>query len=619
MKFLLIQGLITLILTSAHLEVIEDAFNGSFEEGAGVSLYVTPEGELRTIGNDWDLNDDGYLDLVVINEFELRFGKQIHDTYSYVFWGGEDGFNRSFCDSFPTHGAECAALADFNSDGWTDIVLANSTYPYSYVIYGSAEGYTDARRDSFKAPPNHGSVSVADLDGNGYLDLVWSNWSAGLNGYSRIYWGGDDGFDVSRTDSLPTGRAHGNLVADFDADGYADILWAAYYANNDDTRRHSMIYWGGPCGFSKERFTELYSVGPGDDLSAADLDKDGLLDIVIPNHSSKPPPSWTPYEYSYIYYGEGNRGFRLDSVRARGAWGSSIADVNRDGWLDIAFAGSQSLLYYGSRNGFVPPQIIPMRFTSSVMLADFDANGLCDLALGRPLVTMVLLKVFYQKGRFWDEGQLDPKGGPDAGVTKDLGNPATRRDEAWYISEPIAVTASEDSVAYLDEFSVDFHTTWQGDAKLDEGDVTAWAAASPYPEGGNWGDWIRLEGDGPYPVAGKAFRYKLCFKTGFRTSVALKDVELSFHIEGIPASSRIIQQTPRQFEIWLGSLRSHKNTFCAIYDLLGRRVRTLRPDRLGHAYWIGTDDAGRSLPSGVYFLILRTDKGQESHKLVLLD
>jgi len=614
----LIQGLLALLLAGAHQGITAGDFSsGSFEEGYGVCTYLSPEAELRTIGNDWDLNDDGYLDLVVINEFELHFGKQVHDTYSYVFWGGEDGFRRARCDSFSTHGAECAALADFNRDGWTDIVVANSTHPYSYVVYGSEKGYATARRDSFKARANHGSVSVADLNEDGWLDLVWSNWSGSINGYSRIYWGDRQGFDAHRTDSLPTGRAHGNLVADFDADGYADILWTVYYANNDATHRPSLIYWGGQNGFAAGRYTELASVGPGDDISAGDLDKDGFLDIVIPNHSSKPPPSWAPYDYSFIYYGEGRRSFKLDSLRTTGAWGASAADVNNDGWLDICFAGSESLLYYGSSAGFKQPQVIPMRFTSCAMLADFDNDGGGDIVLGRPLVTMVLLKIFYRKGRFWDEAFLEPGGGVDAGVTKDLGNPATKRDEAFYTSGIMTAVTSDDSVAVLEGFQLDAYTTWQGDGSPEGAEVQIWASASPYPWGGDWSPWYNLEAASPYPVAGKAFRCRLCLSTGARTSVVVRDVALDFRVDAIPDSPRITQQAPRQFEIWLPA--STQATPFSIFDGSGRRVSVLRPDKLGHAYWLGEDDCGRALPAGVYFLVDRKGTQSRSHKLVLLN
>lgn len=609
-------------LTSAlSAAMVASPFDGIFTEGYGVSLYITPEGELRTIGLDWDLNDDGWLDLVVINEFEWQDGEQIHDTYSYVFWGGPQGFERTRCDSFATHGAECAALADFDRDGWTDIVVANSTYDYSCVIYGSKEGYTEARRDSFLARPNHGSISVADLNYDGWLDLVWSNWFGWGGGYSRIYWGAEEEFDVARTDSLPTGPAHGNVVADFDSDGYADIFWAVYYKKYDPTRRPSLIYWGGEDGFNEYCRTELATVGPGDDISVGDLNKDGLLDLVIPNHSSEPPPAWTTYDYSYVYYGQGNRQFRMDSLYAPGPWASSVADVDNDDWLDIVFTCSVNnypLMYKGSPKGFKTPDTLPSWRPCCALIADFDNDGDQDLAMGSQ--SSSYMNILYQSERGWDKHTLTVKG-IDAGITRDLGNPATHKDEAWYIPpDIIAVTESMDSLAVLEGYSIDavIRTTWQGIGEPQGAGVELWVSATPNPEGGNWSDWIKLDSQAPYSISGRAFRYKLCFKTGLRTSLVLSglnSVKLDWRLGGNPL---IIQRTGRYFDISLDLSLVEPNQSLNIYDRLGRRVRTLPVNSSGHAYWLGYDNLGRRLPAGVYFLLVRQGNQSSSHKLVLL-
>ncbi|MFH1144899.1 MAG: CARDB domain-containing protein [Candidatus Eisenbacteria bacterium] len=58
-----------------------------------------------------------------------------------------------------------------------------------------------------------------------------------------------------------------------------------------------------------------------------------------------------------------------------------------------------------------------------------------------------------------------------------------------------------------------------------------------------------------------------------------------------------------------------------IFDAAGRRVVTLRDgeDAAGahRVRWDGTDDAGRAVPTGVYFYTLRTREGEESRKLLL--
>jgi len=59
-----------------------------------------------------------------------------------------------------------------------------------------------------------------------------------------------------------------------------------------------------------------------------------------------------------------------------------------------------------------------------------------------------------------------------------------------------------------------------------------------------------------------------------------------------------------------------------VYDLAGRRVRTLVDAELeagAHEFeWDGRDDAGRRLPSGVYFVRLEACEFGRSHKLVMV-
>jgi len=59
-----------------------------------------------------------------------------------------------------------------------------------------------------------------------------------------------------------------------------------------------------------------------------------------------------------------------------------------------------------------------------------------------------------------------------------------------------------------------------------------------------------------------------------------------------------------------------------IYDVSGRIVRdllrlTVNGER-STIFWDGTDDYGRKLPSGVYFVRLETDEFKKTEKAILL-
>jgi hypothetical protein len=95
------------------------------------------------------------------------------------------------------------------------------------------------------------------------LDLVLTSYHAGetRSHPSYIYWNGPQGFDPSRVTMLPTNSASGALVADFNGDGYPDILFACHTLEGRH-RNDSFLYWGGPEGFSPERRTLLPGLGP---------------------------------------------------------------------------------------------------------------------------------------------------------------------------------------------------------------------------------------------------------------------------------------------------------------------------------------------------------------------
>jgi hypothetical protein len=96
------------------------------------------------------------------------------------------------------------------------------------------------------------NITVADVNLDGVLDMVISNWARGPHGaetlavYSYVRYGPD--YVNGPVDSFPTLGAHGNLVADFNEDGWPDIFignekseWVGYY----DT---SCVFWGSPGG-----------------------------------------------------------------------------------------------------------------------------------------------------------------------------------------------------------------------------------------------------------------------------------------------------------------------------------------------------------------------------------
>ena len=60
----------------------------------------------------------------------------------------------------------------------------------------------------------------------------------------------------------------------------------------------------------------------------------------------------------------------------------------------------------------------------------------------------------------------------------------------------------------------------------------------------------------------------------------------------------------------------------SVYDLLGRRVKTLVKENLDigtyNVKWSGTSDSGEMLPSGMYFYELHSSEFHSVKKLILV-
>ena len=326
---------------------------------------------LSTIGGSGnalaDLRDTSFVDLVSANRGP---GTKQTNVNSYIYWGTTTGHSSASRGELPGLGANAVSVADLDRDGYLDLVLANvegSTIgPYnvnSYIYWGAKAGFKVGSRSEL---PTRGAMaaSVGDLNGDQLLDIVFSSYyddnsSKKLKGdtNSLIYYNaGKRKFPLSKRSELPTFYAVGNALADLDADGNLDVVFANHGPPNA-TPENSYIYWGSSSGPVTAKRTELSTLSAME-VSVADLDADGHLDIVFANENDGSGPSYNIN--SYIYHGSGKRAFPVKQRKelpTRRAHGCLVADFNGDGFLDIAFANysvgatENSYVYWGAASG----------------------------------------------------------------------------------------------------------------------------------------------------------------------------------------------------------------------------------------------------------------------------
>jgi hypothetical protein len=162
---------------------------------------------------------------------------------------GTDFLSWEWISSTPVPGWRVAADGDFNGDARPDLVWQeNATGKVSVWFLGGAKGneFQGWAWLSELVLPSWKVVALADLDGNGKLDLIWQHETT----WQVSYWlmSGALGNMIISTGWIVE---NGNLVlgwrlvgaADLDGNGKRDLIW-----QNDSTQQVLAAFMGGSQG-----------------------------------------------------------------------------------------------------------------------------------------------------------------------------------------------------------------------------------------------------------------------------------------------------------------------------------------------------------------------------------
>jgi len=238
------------------------------------------------------------------------------------------------------------AWADYNDDGWLDLLVANDSTA-SYVYRNRGDGtFADESLTSGAALTEDGraqagmGIAIGDYDGDGRLDVHRTNFADDAN----VLYRNEGGSFVETTWRAGLGFATlpfvgwGTTFADLDHDGWLDLVVAnghVYpavdrYEWGTQYRQRMLMFRNAGSRFEEVRAAagEPLSVPRlGRGLAAGDYDNDGDLDILI-NNLEGPP--------TLLRNDEGNRTGRWVSLTLvgdaaarspRDAIGSSVTAV----------------------------------------------------------------------------------------------------------------------------------------------------------------------------------------------------------------------------------------------------------------------------------------------------
>jgi hypothetical protein len=349
---------------------LEKRLTGVVPRGFDRMLLLEEKGETSASVSIGDVNEDGKPDLVL--------GKGRHwPLVDRVLIGDGKGHFSAHDLSATADRTYSAALADVNRDGHLDVVISNDAPDRKLVYFGDGKG-------NFKASGTFGDgswdtryVTLADLNGDGYPDLIAANREASPKELHQSFVCMNDGKGAFPSCKAIEGTESATIIvaADFDGDGAIDLFVP------DRDRGQSYIFWNdGKGGFAKKT-----AIGPKDSAAraaaAGDLNGDGKIDLVVGDER----------QGTFVYLNQGKREFSepiMIAAKQRVPYAVAIGDLNRDGRADIVvgYVKTPGSVFFNDGTGINFREI---RWNDGkgdvygIAIGDLDGDGWPDIAAAR--------------------------------------------------------------------------------------------------------------------------------------------------------------------------------------------------------------------------------------------
>jgi enediyne biosynthesis protein E4 len=317
-----------------------------------------------------DYDQDGWLDIYFTNAPSVEMALRGEKARSELYHNNHDGTFTDVSDkagvSYPCW-AMGGAVADYNNDGWPDMLI---TCEQGMVLYrNNGDGtFTDVTKEAHLADGRWTTgAAFGDYDGDGLVDLMVSRYvefdlrnlpkfgvgptchyrgipvqcgPRGMKGVSdSLYHNNGDGTfsDVSKAAGVEDSAGYyglGVLWTDLNDDGRPDLFVADdstpnYLYRNDGNGRFTDVSFISGTAVSGDG-AEMAGMG----VDACDYNHTGRFSIHVTNFED---------QYSSLFRNDGDLTFS-DAAYAAGVamptihllkWGTACLDFNNDGWPDL--------------------------------------------------------------------------------------------------------------------------------------------------------------------------------------------------------------------------------------------------------------------------------------------
>jgi VCBS repeat protein/HYDIN/CFA65/VesB family protein len=190
-----------------------------------------------------DFNRDGKLDVATV-DYCVSHCQILQGTVT-ILLGNGDGTFQPNGDLLTNGGVVALAVADLNGDGKLDLAVAESFSQYfghAAIFLGNGDGTFQIETD-YNTGIAPFAITVGDFNGDGKLDLATANFGflEPQSGTVSVLSGNGDGTFQS-PDNYPTGLTPQAIVAaDFNRDGRLDLATACFNYSTADVMVQSSV------------------------------------------------------------------------------------------------------------------------------------------------------------------------------------------------------------------------------------------------------------------------------------------------------------------------------------------------------------------------------------------
>lgn len=336
-----------------------------------------------TANNSWnpswaDYNNDGFEDLFIATK-DVSANNELYRN------NGNGTFTKITNHPLVNEKTNTVAAvwADINNDGRKDVLLVNATQHKSKLFLNNGNGnFSELKNSGIDPDPQyfHGAA-FADFDNDGFVDLIMTNFFP--TRFHQLYRNkGDNTFSpVTNTPvTLESERAMAPILADYNNDGLVDI-----FIPNGNNRPNSLFKNLGNFQFEKMK-DKAIEADAKNSVGAAwgDFNNDGFVDLLVTNASG---------QNNDLYQNRGDGTFEkmensIVTQDGGDSHGAAWFDVNNDGFLDIFITndkGSSYLYINNGQGGFTKKlgEIISGKLGNSYGMAigDYNKDGQLDMAI----------------------------------------------------------------------------------------------------------------------------------------------------------------------------------------------------------------------------------------------